>query len=296
MKMSSGKSLTTPPKDLKEAIDWVLRVTGEDGMTGSSTVSLLQELEKLDGIKNAKIIGINLQSSITGLASGLKTFIGYEKGHQKKWKVGSNGVGKPGEVELRQLKTQGQNVYVSAYYGSAWFTDVSSNDTSNAKKKSCVQNFLTAILKIFQGLTELYYNCRNAWKNDNLSGSNDALKKFMNDNGFRNTQLNTSMTGNRIISQTFQNLTEFQNAYTAVSTNPSLDTFRYQLQKNAWSNPSNCPLSALYILATPAYSKTSITTSKASIATLGATALAGGAYGLNIGGFATSLNSFFGFT
>ncbi|GIX64801.1 variant erythrocyte surface antigen-1 family protein [Babesia caballi] len=307
MKMtgSGQKSLTEAPKDLKEAIDWVLRVSGGDGYGGSDVIKLVEALKECDVI-NVYNLYNNLQSHINTLANALKNFIGYApsgtSGSDFKIDIGGNGIITKGNIySRRQGSPRSQNKkYTSAYYGAAWGLNVEIGYVGQKQdnKKKALQSFLTAIQIIFERLTELYLKCKTEWKSNKLDGSSGGtgLKQFMEKNGFDNTQLNTTMTGEQIISKAFTSFTEFSKAYTAVSSNPSLDTFRYQLQKNAWSNPSNYPLSALYILATPAYSETSITTFKASIATLGATALAGGAYALNLGGFATSLNSFFGFT
>ncbi|GIX66416.1 uncharacterized protein BcabD6B2_58520 [Babesia caballi] len=46
-------------------------------------------------------------------------------------------------------------------------------------------------------------------------------------------------------------LKEFTTAYNSAGTNPSLDAFRSQLEQNSSTSPSQYPLSALYILATP---------------------------------------------
>ncbi|GIX61931.1 variant erythrocyte surface antigen-1, alpha subunit [Babesia caballi] len=285
--MTTGKSLTEPPKNLKEAIDWVLRVSGDDNIFHSDTDKLVKALNELD-FKNTNSLGIELQGSITGLASGLKKFIGYEsRGNCAIWKIGSSGIGKSGEVTASQLKSQSHNTYTSAYYGSAWDLDVEIGYEGQRRgnKKKTLRNFFTAIKKIFEGLTELYYNCRNGWKNENLGGSN--LQQFMDRNGFRNTQLNTGMKGERIISQALKDLREFTTAYNSASTNPSLDAFRSQLEQNASTDPSKSPLAALYILATYVYVQSSNPATPSFAGYSGLAALGGGAYGLNLGGLGT---------
>ncbi|GIX61037.1 variant erythrocyte surface antigen-1 family protein [Babesia caballi] len=99
----TGNKLTDCPSNLKEAIDWILRVTGKDGGgSDDSTVELAKQLHMLlkdvskDDIgqsgREAEVVkrltGLLgdheshevLQGLITSLASGLATFIGYSGG------------------------------------------------------------------------------------------------------------------------------------------------------------------------------------------------------------------------
>ncbi|GIX62326.1 variant erythrocyte surface antigen-1 family protein [Babesia caballi] len=89
------KTLTDCPSNLKEAIDWILRVTGKDGGNGGGNGTkalaekvqrLLQEVqvsdtklrENIDKVKNALDTGTT--GLIAKLADGLQQFIGYEPG------------------------------------------------------------------------------------------------------------------------------------------------------------------------------------------------------------------------
>ncbi|GIX60718.1 variant erythrocyte surface antigen-1 family protein [Babesia caballi] len=99
----TGNKLTDCPSNLREAIDWILRVTGKDGGgSDDSTVELAKQLHMLlkdvskDDIgqsgREAEVVkrltGLLgdheshevLQGLITSLASGLATFIGYSGG------------------------------------------------------------------------------------------------------------------------------------------------------------------------------------------------------------------------
>ncbi|GIX61087.1 variant erythrocyte surface antigen-1 family protein [Babesia caballi] len=90
----SGKSLTECPSNLKEAIDWILRVTGKDGQTpnkdGTAALSkqVTQLLESVHGsgsglglefteVKDALADGSS-SGLIAKLADGLQQFIGYD--------------------------------------------------------------------------------------------------------------------------------------------------------------------------------------------------------------------------
>ncbi|GIX64666.1 variant erythrocyte surface antigen-1 family protein [Babesia caballi] len=305
MKMTTEKKLTQAPTNLKEAIDWVLRVSGRDGFGGDGTDLLAKALSDHlqsnpytydafvtvihEEIKDTARSGNGL---ITALANALEMFIGYKYEHSqpKQWKITGNGI-----VTTGTYDSPGKySTYTSAYDRTSWFTDIEVNgvQTKDEKRNTCVINFFIAVEKIFEGLTELYYNCKTEWAGQSLSGSGDeGLKHFMDRNGFEKAKLNSNMTGEQIISKALNGLNEFSTAYDAAGTDPSIDAFRSQLEQNAWSKPSAFPLTALYILATYAYvqSTSPATPSFAGYSGLGA--LAGGAYGFNLGGLGTFMSA-----
>ncbi|GIX64665.1 variant erythrocyte surface antigen-1 family protein [Babesia caballi] len=315
--MSAGKKkLTEAPTNLKEAIDWVLRVSGGDLTYAINTSALNVALPKLlevpvnnEGFLVKSIDAIKLRDRnpcpITAVATGLQKFIGYEfkKDTTKNTytiSIGQNGVVKQGVIYTSsngkpQPQTPPSNgTYTSAYYSSSWSTDIEVNgvQTKDEKRNTCVINFFIAVEKIFEGLTELYYNCKTEWAGQSLSGSSDeGLKHFMDRNGFEKAKLNSNMTGEQIISKALNGLKEFDTAYDSAGSNPSLETFRSQLEQNAMSNPSNNPLSALYILATYAYVQSTIPASPSFLGYSGTAALAGGAYGLNFAGLGTFMSA-----
>ncbi|GIX61215.1 uncharacterized protein BcabD6B2_06500 [Babesia caballi] len=213
-------------------------------------------------------------------------FIGYDSGK----KIGSGGIGKEGEIK----KPDEINAYTPAYYGSSWAfgVEIGVEWSKKINKRKAIQCFFIAIQHIYEGLTELYYNCKKDWKNENLGGtSGEGLKQFMEKNGFDTAKLKTSMKGEEIISQALQGLNEFDKAYIATGPDPSLDAFRFQLEQNAWSNPSGYPLSVLYILATYAYVQSSSPATPSFAGYSGTAVLAGGAYGLNLGGLGTLMSA-----
>ncbi|GIX66148.1 variant erythrocyte surface antigen-1 family protein [Babesia caballi] len=93
MSENSGKPLLDCPSNLKEAIDWILRVTGKDGQSGGSsdgTTELTKQVKKLlyevensdtklgEEIKKVmNALGNGKSDLITKLADGLQQFIGY---------------------------------------------------------------------------------------------------------------------------------------------------------------------------------------------------------------------------
>ncbi|GIX62705.1 variant erythrocyte surface antigen-1 family protein [Babesia caballi] len=280
-------SLTKEPADLKEAVDWMVRITGGDNIFPSDTDKLVKALNGVCDLKHAGNLGIELQNRIIGLGSALKTFIGYDSDKT----IGNNGIGKDGKV-----KRPGEiNAYTPAYYGSSWAlgVEIGVEWSKKINKRKAIRCFFSAIQHIYVGLTELYYNCKKDWKNDNLGGISGGtdLKQFMNDNGFDKAKLNSNMTGKQIISQSLQDFNEFTTAYNSAGQNPSLADFRSQLEQNASTSPSNYPLSALYILATYVYVQSSSPVTPSFAGYSGLTALAGGAYGFNLGGLGTLMSA-----
>ncbi|GIX65007.1 variant erythrocyte surface antigen-1, beta subunit [Babesia caballi] len=295
--MTAGKkSLTEAPINLKEAIDWVLRVSGRDsdkeneegkkaikGLAEELTASIRKKpYEENDDVK--KILteimydaNISPTGPVIRLAYALQKFIGYEwaKGNPNyKWKIGENGILKTGDLP---------NAYTSDYRGSK-LSEVLS--TVEDVHKKALESFFTAIAFIYEGLTELYFKCNTEWSKQSLSGSghSDTLNQFMTTNGFGKTQLNSNMTGANIADNALKDLSELSSAYSAAGDNPSLETFRSQLEQNASTDPSKSPLAALYILATYVYVQSTSPATPSFAGYSGLAALGGGAYGLNLGG------------
>ncbi|GIX65240.1 variant erythrocyte surface antigen-1 family protein [Babesia caballi] len=264
------KSLTQAPTNLKEAIDWVLRVSGGDQGSVPYPMNFVKTLHLIlntiphteDDFRSKALKEIKIDENafqkgfIYRLAEGLQKFIGYEFKYEKpnyKISIGYNGVVNPGELYTKskgqsELQPSGQMAYTTAYTGSKW--EEAYRNVDNPSELT-VQNFFTAVQIIFESLTELYLKCKKDWASTSLGGTGGThLKQFMKKNGFSGTQLNTDMKGERIISQALKSFKEFDTAHNSAGSNPSLDAFRSHLEQNGMSNPSNYPLSALYILAT----------------------------------------------
>ncbi|GIX64372.1 variant erythrocyte surface antigen-1 family protein [Babesia caballi] len=290
-----GESLTKAPQNLKESIDWILRLSGRDYLGGDGTDGLTTALSDFlntahkneDDLMKTILSNIKKDTTssgnglITAVANSLKKFIGYttsgsRSGSNYKIEIDGTGIIKPGEIYSRSKGSpRSQNkIYTSAYRNTSWSTDVTSSDDT---KKKALQIFFAAIQFIFEGLTELYYNCKNGWSTHQLSSSGDSdLKEFMDRNGFSDTQLNSQLTGNQIISQALKGFNEFNAGYSAAGDNPSLDAFRSQLEQNA-----------LYILATYVYVQSTSPATSSFAGYSGLAAMAGGAYGCDLGGLAT---------
>ncbi|GIX62590.1 extracellular matrix-binding ebh [Babesia caballi] len=181
--MSTGKQLTDCPSNLKEAIDWILRVTGKDGGGGggtngteqladavsklskdvkASSPELKEKLEKIEGALGTPSTGL-----IESLATGLATFIGYS---------GTNGI-KSGSYK----STYG----VGARWQNGW------NNSSDSGAQTCAQIFLGCVPIIFSALSYLYWKCKQrhsqgGWEQMyfNGSGYGQNLKAFMVGQGY----------------------------------------------------------------------------------------------------------------
>ncbi|GIX64520.1 uncharacterized protein BcabD6B2_39550 [Babesia caballi] len=341
MKMTAGKKLTQALTNLKEAIDWLIKISKlqkignlaaalekflkdvgevavrvkgvyekicekfckdcEKGFTPALILKYyIRNLEKLgpaqpsEGkddetfLKKFKDGSSNLKTCITKLPENLKTFLGCSD--YKLTSFNGNGI----------IKSDGSSSYTPAYQNATWKAD---------EATECAVILIAIAPMLFLGLGYTYVKCsqtkgkKKGWSDMKImNGSHiNAFGYFLTEIGFSKDALNGDKQGRDILSQ-LSNLTGLQSSN--VSSNEHPYNFFKELHKkvlDSTPHDSSHPLTSLYLLSylyltSPAYSETSITTSKASIATLGATALAGGAYGLNIGGFATSLNCFFGFS
>ncbi|GIX61255.1 variant erythrocyte surface antigen-1 family protein [Babesia caballi] len=143
--MGSHRSLTTPPTNLKDAIDWLALVGGGFGKNdwgGSGKPDKLEaaldQLPGFDEIKS-KVFGEKLpQGAIKALADGLGYgFLGYE---------GSESFGSSGIVDSKKQ-------YKSAYGNAQWPEDEPS-------KQQCALIFLGASVTVFYSLTYFYWKCK----------------------------------------------------------------------------------------------------------------------------------------
>ncbi|GIX61278.1 variant erythrocyte surface antigen-1 family protein [Babesia caballi] len=174
--MSAGKSLTEPPQNLKEAVDWVLCMSGNDGegdynkgqeaikklatqvktlLSGVSVPGVTVGLEQL--FQGDTIGSFGSNASIASLASGLNALIDQ-----------TNGMG---------------NRYAYTYKKD------DSSQTVNDEKSA--KMFLGMIPLLFFGLGFLFYMCRRdggKWSVTKLSAG--PFRVFLDAVGFNIDQLN----------------------------------------------------------------------------------------------------------
>ncbi|GIX64925.1 variant erythrocyte surface antigen-1 family protein [Babesia caballi] len=219
---SPGKQLTDCPSNLKEAIDWILRVTGKDGGGGdggtAGLINAVQDLLRTAGVEeiNSKIA--ITQSLITNLAEGLATFIGY----------GENGqVGQIGDKGI----AVGQG-YKKSYDGT-WkdvFLDVPGISSGYSGDKIPpvfgAKIFLGCLPMIFSALSYLYWRCsqegNGEWRDFSLNGQQGSnsnkfsLKIFMTSVGFGSKILNGSKLGSQIFTSAQNNFEDFTDCMSTV--------------------------------------------------------------------------------
>ncbi|GIX63845.1 collagen alpha-1(I) chain protein [Babesia caballi] len=295
--MTGTKSvLADPPKDLKEAIDWILRLTGKDKKVGKQgTGELANQVYSLLNVArssadssvlngaDAKALadlfnwvgrngnGEGITKLVEALASGLATFIGYEgapTGSRSGWHPEWSGVGK-------------KEHYKSYYGGSSWQDD--STDT-------CAKIFMGCVPLVFYGITYLYWRCsfktgcNRAWMDMTFNGqtfklkvgttyriseSGPDLKKFMEAMGYTSTQL-MDAKGMGVMGILDKKLSELD--YARGSANNSLPFSHYLQkvveygQKHVSNNPLQCPLSSLHNAAVAYWKSASATSSGISAA------------------------------
>ncbi|GIX65440.1 LPXTG cell wall anchor domain-containing protein [Babesia caballi] len=251
----SKPKLTDPPKDLKEAIDWILRVTGKDKKGGDGTQQLagaVQQLLTAAGVKELKTPIRIEQGIINNLAEGLATFIGYS---------GNNGIK--------------SNSYKAKYDRDATWQNSQSNDGA----QTCAKIFLGCVPLIFYGITYLYWRCsfkigcNKAWKDMTFNGqkfrlrigtisreepSAPDLQKFMEAMGYNSTQLRDAK-GMGVMGVVEKKLSELDYARGSANNSHAFSHYLHKVaeygKKYVQNDLTKCPLYALNLLATAYFSE-----------------------------------------
>ncbi|GIX63211.1 variant erythrocyte surface antigen-1 family protein [Babesia caballi] len=176
-------TLTTCPSNLKEAIDWILRVTGKDGGGGGQNAS--QELATavstlLKGVQSSspelqKNIGAITQALSSGNNNGIINALGEGL---KKFKEGIQ-------------KKSDENVY----------DDLKNPHSLNTKVTNAAKIFLGCVPLCFYSLSYLYWKCKHGdWAAQPFDGKGRGqnLKAFMVGQGYSADHLSTQ-TGSDIV-------------------------------------------------------------------------------------------------
>ncbi|GIX62723.1 variant erythrocyte surface antigen-1 family protein [Babesia caballi] len=275
--MVNGKknSLTEWPEDLKDVIDWVLRVGGKDkGSAGiSKGIELQSAVEALKGFNNnIDGLGTIYVAGIFGyVTDGLKEFIGYD-GTQE---LTGEGIGRKDPPS-----------YTSSYNSSAqWDNDMNTPTSDKANKVALI--FLGTMPILYFGLTYLFWQCSNTlhyigWKSFKLGTTSDPLYIFMCAMGFTPTQLNGSETSEEPLKNIKEKLEKFREScgYTYSDLKEEFETFLIEIQIIKASSPA-------------AMADSSPSTAGPVAGTLTTFGLGGGAaaaYILNLGGAKTLVN------
>ncbi|GIX61599.1 variant erythrocyte surface antigen-1 family protein [Babesia caballi] len=285
----STKKLTDCPSNLKEAIDWILRVTGKDGQDSgigddggtaglANAVTVLLEgvksssLElntKLEAIMEALKAG-SPNGLIDNLATGLAKFIGYETRHGSSGQLGTDGIGqRPKDNSGYGDANQGKPYYSLGKYNSArqshqvsagyYLTynpegeggkwDSSFNGNGNAT--TCARIFLSVIPLMWFALSYLYFMCRDGGTWNTLNLNESALSEFILSMWFGPSRLQRGQNGEHVASKALGKFTEFQEAKSETSYADFVKKVRDEGLK-AWTTSQTSQshfLSGLYFLS-----------------------------------------------
>ncbi|GIX62904.1 variant erythrocyte surface antigen-1 family protein [Babesia caballi] len=243
---TSGTGNEVPvPQNLKEAIDWVLRISGGDGVVDDKAVvqDLANEVKKLlqpVDVGDFKNDEFKIKSLITTFAAGLKSFIGYNGGR--------NPGGKSGIAS---------NHYRSSYEVSdTW--EPSWNSASDANVQKCANIFLGIAPLLYYGMTYLYpryvdlNGCNGNWEAMGFNDGDMVLNNFMVNVGYSDKRQLSSREGKNVMSKTAETFTELQ-PDSVGGLNSSFSAYLQGVQQKGKatlnSTPETCPMYSLHHVA-----------------------------------------------
>ncbi|GIX62778.1 variant erythrocyte surface antigen-1 family protein [Babesia caballi] len=231
VEVSAGpKELTQPPKNVKEAIDWLASIEGYGVSSWSSwekSEELEKALEKLNGFdttafRNHEFGGVTLSEIIRIFARGLGSgFLGYDGMNRGEFTV--NGL----------MRKDGE--YKSAYHDRNWEQD----------EHIYAKTFLFLVCLVFYIITFLYWMCKDngRWANGTFTVSN-APGKFFEAMGYDQSQLDQQKNGDTIadrLTDTFNGFSELQAAYGSGGSS-SYSTFIEKLEEDGPMKALSFPL------------------------------------------------------
>ncbi|GIX61095.1 variant erythrocyte surface antigen-1 family protein [Babesia caballi] len=226
MTASVGK-LTDPPKNLKEAIDWVLCMSGNDVPShynsGKEAIKKLAEKLKL-------LLGsVSVDNHSTNDLFKGDIGLGRDQNHRP---IESLCLG------LKQLIKHPNGMGLENYAYS--YSDENPSTTVDNDKSP--KMFLGVVPLLFLGLGFIYWKCKGGWKN--LTLGSDPLKTFMDSLGFTG-QLDTSQPASKAGSW----FTMFDEFKRVDSVNPTFHQFLKNVElvaTNFKNVPNTYPLYTLY--------------------------------------------------
>ncbi|GIX63367.1 variant erythrocyte surface antigen-1 family protein [Babesia caballi] len=231
--MTSGqKSLTQPPESLKDAVDWVLCMSGNDGegdySKGPETIQALAEklqnllrTVRVDGVDSCKLL--------------MDDAIGHGSGNNR-----------PIESIYRGLKDL---IDQQNGMGSDYKCSYSDSDPSKSIDEKSAKMFCGMVPLIFFGIGFLFYVCRRdggGWSKRKLSVG--PIKDFLETVGFSADQLNGQKDGYNAVSSGLAMFSEFGDVEsTPRNFSNFLKDVVEQTKRSLNSNPNHVPLGALYL-------------------------------------------------
>ncbi|GIX61342.1 variant erythrocyte surface antigen-1 family protein [Babesia caballi] len=233
--MGGKETLTEWPENLKEVIDWFLRVAEMDqNGDGFGKVNELQKaVEALHGFTQAtsNLGKFNVEGLFKKVAEGLQQLIGYDRNGRHDIK--GEGIG--------QDSTVGK--YASSYGNQANWNEDSSNLTTYAKI------FLYSMPLLFYGITYTFWQCtRGNWKNQTIPGDFHGAHfyTFLLDMGYNSDKLKNGCKGHDVMIKVGGVIDELS---TATASSYNYPKFLKQLEDNGKPNlPKRAYNHTLYAL------------------------------------------------
>ncbi|GIX65583.1 variant erythrocyte surface antigen-1 family protein [Babesia caballi] len=232
----------TVPQDLKEVVDWVLRISNKDGPGGGKDENgikgLAEAVENLVKAVTSTDMGTlisKMKDVISKLAEGLDAFVGY------------NGGDRPDGSGIAS------NKYKSSYHGNALWKW---SDFSEPGAVNCAKIFLGCVPLLYYGMTYLYWRCsgnsgcNSYWEELQFNFKGTLLNCFVATMGYDNATKLSHKEGNMVMKKLDVKIEELKMTSNSVDTKSSYSNYIEELQKNCRkfldSNPEKCPLYALY--------------------------------------------------
>ncbi|GIX64714.1 variant erythrocyte surface antigen-1 family protein [Babesia caballi] len=252
---SGGKPLTVPPGNLKEAIDWVLCMSGTDvaGGSGKGKQAIKKLAEKVISLLTTTVVSGGRYGYVHGVSVG--SLLGGDFS-------GSGHSGNCRPIEslcngLRELIGYGSGILngngiVSQSYQSSYSDQPPS---SSVDSEEVAKFFLGFIPLTFFALGFLYWQCKGGWAGKDLSDG--PMKAFLVEMGFTAEQLNEEKKGSDV-SGMFSGFDEFRRVDPISPTFPAfLQKVEEEGKKKFKSTPSHVPIYTHCLIALTYISKTS---------------------------------------
>ncbi|GIX63143.1 variant erythrocyte surface antigen-1 family protein [Babesia caballi] len=237
--------LTEWPENLKEVIDWFLRVGGkdQDGSGYSNSGKLETAVKSLNGFTDAAqgLGTFYIEGLFKKVAEGLQQLIGYNSMYQ----LEGNGIGR-----------KQSSPYTSSYSIQAkWESSLNTATSSEAQKAANI--FLGSMPILYFGLTYLLWRCsgKHGWQDQRLQGDSEIseLSDFMNVMGYDTNKLNSGVNGQtiaKLLGTDGDSIQDLKELYSSVST-MTYPEFLKQMNQNgkdklSHKQAANAPLYVLY--------------------------------------------------
>ncbi|GIX61352.1 variant erythrocyte surface antigen-1 family protein [Babesia caballi] len=271
------KSLTQPPTNLKEAIDWVIRLKNDDAI--NDLAKALEQLLKHDGSDVAMKVLDKYRTVSKSVIKGLEDankkqdpptkpfYFAHTALHKLSLGLGPFPSGSAAisrerlEPWIFAVRTANLQKLIKTFAGglekfkscilqgsnnSAYNSAPSWNNLTTIEKRECAAILLGIMPVVYIGLTYLYWQCEGTGGWDQESPSQDeGFKQFLKAFGYAENDLNKSKKGQEIATQLRSAFpSHLKNAYDTAkpkqpsNISPTYPAFLGKLQETAHWSPS----------------------------------------------------------